>query len=218
MLGVKWRPRDDVFIFDISNLHSIATATEPTKRNIIGLCARFYDPLGFVSPVTARFKMLFQEICAAKLDWDAHLDGELLKKWNGLLLGLQQSQPLYVPRCSFHGLDKPTSCNLVGFCDASKRAYAAVVYLKMRLADKCGVQFVVSRTRVAPLNKQTIPRLELLAALLLSRLLSSVASALGPELVLGEPVCYTDSKIALFWIRRYEKEWRQFVQNRVNEI
>ena len=194
VLGVKWRPRDVVLIFDISNLHSIATVTEPTKRNIIGLCARFYDPLGFVSPVTVRFKVLFQEICAAKLDWDAHLDGELLKKWNGLLLGLRQSQPLYVPRCYFHGLDKPTSCNLVGFCDASKTAYAAVVYLKMRLADKCVVRFVVSRTRVAPLNTQWIPRLELLAALLLSRLLSSVASALGPELVLGEPVCYTDSK------------------------
>eukprot|EP00731_Ephydatia_muelleri_P005509 Em0002g1685a len=47
--------------------------------------------------------------------------------------------PLYVPRCYFHGLDKPTSCNLVGFCDSSEssqRAYAAVVYLKMRLADK----------------------------------------------------------------------------------
>ena len=116
MLGVKRRPRDDVLIFDISgNLHSIATVTEPTKRYIIGLCARFYDPLGFVSPVTVRFKMLFQEICAAKLEWDAHLDGELLKKWNGLLLGLRLSQPLYVPHCYFHGLDKPNLATSLGF-------------------------------------------------------------------------------------------------------
>ena len=118
VLGVKWRPADDVLIFDLSNLHSIATMAEPTKRNVIGLCARFHNPLGFVSPVTVHFKMLFQDICAAKLDWDAHLDGELLKKWKGLLLGLRQSKPLHVPRCYLYGLDKPTSCNLVGFCDA----------------------------------------------------------------------------------------------------
>ena len=49
-------------------------------------------------------KMLFQDICAAKLDWDAHLDGELLKKWRGLLLGLQQLQSLHVPRFYSHGL------------------------------------------------------------------------------------------------------------------
>ena len=73
------------------------------------------------------------------------------------------------------------------------------------------------KNKGCPLNTQTIPRLELLAALL-SRLLSSVASAPGPELVLGEPVCYTDSKIARFWIRGYGMEWRQFVQNCVNEI
>ena len=82
-------------------------------------------------------------------------------------LGLRQSQPLYVPRCYFYGLDKPTSCNLVGFCDASQRAYADF-YLKMRLADKCVVRFVhvVSRTMGREHADYTIPRLELLAALL----------------------------------------------------
>eukprot|EP00731_Ephydatia_muelleri_P001054 Em0001g1054a len=69
VLGMKWRPADDVLIFDLSNLHSIVSMAEPTKRNVIGLCARFYDLPGFVSPVTVRFKMLLQDICTAKLDW-----------------------------------------------------------------------------------------------------------------------------------------------------
>ena len=79
----------------------------------------------------------------------------------------------------------------------SARAYAAVVCMNIVSSEGCVTRFVASKTRVAPLSAQTIPRLELLAALLLARLLSSVASAPGPEHPLGEPLCFTDSKIAL---------------------
>ena len=90
--------------------------------------------------------------------------------------------------------------------------------MSIRSAEGCVVRFVASRTRVAPLSAQTIPRLELLAALLLARLLSTVARALEPEQSLGEPLCFTDSKIALYWTRGFDKEWKQFVENRVREI
>lgn len=93
-----------------------------------------------------------------------------------------------------------------------------MVFLKIRTADDCTAQFVVSRTRVAPLCEQSVPRLELLAALLLSRLLSSVTQALMLEQALDKLQCYTDSKTVLYWVRGVEKEWKRFVQNRVNEI
>jgi len=64
----------------------------------------------------------------------------------------------------------------------------------------------------------TIPRLELLSALLLSRLIDSVHAALEPELQLDDPVCFSDSKVALFWIQGTRHEWKQFVENRVNTI
>ena len=220
VLGVKWKPSEDELVFDLSALlHDIA-AIKPTKRNIIGLSARIYDPLGILSPVTVQFKMLFQDICAAKLNWDEMLSGELLAKWNCLLSSLEKSQPLCIPRCYFNNFTSSTSCtcSLVGFCDASQKAYAAVVFLRMRMADQCVTRLVASKTRVAPLCTQTIPRLELLSALLLARLLSSITQALEPEQVLDRPVYYTDSKITLYWIRRFDKEWKQFVQNRVNEV
>ncbi|KAL5491930.1 hypothetical protein EMCRGX_G017306 [Ephydatia muelleri] len=220
MLGVKWKPSEDELVFDLSALlHDIA-AIKPTKRNIIGLSARIYDPLGILSPVTVQFKMLFQDICAAKLNWDEMLSGELLAKWNCLLSSLEKSQSLCIPRCYFNNFTSSTSCtcSLVGFCDASQKAYAAVIFLRMRMADQCVTRLVASKTRVAPLCTQTIPRLELLSALLLACLLSSITQALEPEQVLDRPVCYTDSKITLYWIRRFDKEWKQFVQNRVNEV
>ena len=70
---------------------------------------------------------------------------------------------------------------------------------------------------MAPIRGQTIPRLELLGALLLAKLLSSVTNALKMELSLGSPVCFTDSKVTLHWITG-NREWKQFVQNRVNCI
>ena len=79
-------------------------------------------------------------------------------------------------------------------------------------------RFIASKTRVAPLRKQTIPRLELLSALLLSRLMVSVTRSLESILTLSQPTCYTDSKVALYWILGTSKEWKQFVQNRVAEI
>ena len=80
-----------------SSLLRDITAMKPTMRNVIGLSARFYDPLGLLSPVTVQFKMLFQDVCAARLNWDEMLSGVLLTKWNCLLSGLEQSQTLCIP-------------------------------------------------------------------------------------------------------------------------
>ena len=217
VLGVMWKPLDDQLVCDLSSLFRDITAMKPTKRNVIGLSARFYDPLGLLSPVTVQFKMLFQDVCAARLNWDAMLLGVLLTKWNCLLSGLEQSRTLCIPRCYFDSFTGTTSCTctLIGFCDALQKAYAAVVFLRMRAADQCVTRLVASKTRVAPLHGQTIPRLELLSALLLARLLTSITQALQPEQSLGRPICYTDSRITLYWIRGCDKEWKQFACEQV---
>ena len=124
-----------------------------------------------------------------------------------------------LPRCFLNGAPgEVNSFGLYGFCDASKHAYAAVVYLVIETPHGRFTRFVVSKTRVSPLKSQTIPRLELLSALLLACLMDSVTTCLESELSLSTPVCYTDSKVALFWIKGITKTWKQFVQHRVSEI
>ena len=176
ILGVRWSYSSDCLVFDLNDLASHASKLNPTKRSIVGVASRVYDPVGFVSPVTIRFKVLFQELCEAKLDWDEPLPLHFLKfnKWRALVSSLQEVQPLTIPGCYFESLPLPvSSCRLLGFCDASKSAYAAVVYLLIEPECGCLTQFVACKTRVSPV---------LLSALLLSKLMTSITQALEPEL------------------------------------
>ena len=126
-----------------------------------------------------------------------------------LVEGLQ-AEMLRMPRWCLTASSK--SLRIVGFCDASLKAYAAVVYV---LSDE-SCMLLASKTRVAPLKNQTIPRLELLGALLLARLVTSVRESLRD--FVNEVVCYTDSLIVLYWIKGFSKQWKPFVQNRLRDI
>lgn len=219
ILGVQWDFVQDSFIFDVGDVSHYMADSEPTKRNVVSMTARFFDPLGVVSPVTVLFKMFFQRLCEERVNWDTPLTGNLLREWNQLLSSLQGPEPLVIPRCYFSGTpDSLKSARLVGFCDASAKAYAAVVYLRLEGETQVCVRFIAAKTRVAPLGGMTIPRLELLSALLLSKLMVNVQVALQLEVMLGAPACYTDSRVALYWIRGCSQEWRQFVENRVASI
>ena len=106
----------------------------------------------------------------------------------------------------------------MGFCNASLKAYSAVVYLQIQITAQAYTSFVASKTSVAPLSNETIPRLELLAAVILARRISAVKAALERDVPIENNTCWSDSEIALCWIKNIDKEWKQFVQNRVTEI
>ena len=163
--------------------------------------------------------MFIQTLCETTATWDQPLTGKHLQKWQSLVFELQDSEPIVIPRYYCHDITGEfTSYELCGFCDASTSAYAAVVYLVIKSSTGRFVRFLTSKTRVAPTQTQTIPRLELLSALLLARLITSITASLNSQLSLESSQCFTDSKVALFWIWGSNKEWKQFVQIRVNEI
>ena len=197
----------------------IAISLEPTKRNIIKSVGQIYDPLGLAAPATVKMKILFQDLHRAKVEWDQPLEGELLAQWCQLIESLRRSKPVSVPRYYFKRAESSVNnTHLCGFCDASARAYAAVVYIRFESENGCMTSIVASKTRVAPIAEQTIPRLELLSALLLARLINNISESLRICLHLEGIACYTDSKVALSWIHGMNKDWKPFVQNRVEEI
>ena len=141
----------DHLVLDVSEVGRQARSLPPTKRNIVSIVGRIYDPLGFLSPVLIRLKSLFQELCELKLEWDESLTGAPLSKWESMVADLQADQQIHVPRyllCDVH--HQVDSYSLIGFCDTSKKAYAAVVYFRMKTQEGFHVKFLTSKTSQSP--------------------------------------------------------------------
>ena len=133
--------------------------------------------------------------------------------------GLEHINKWKIPRRLSQGkwLQENSNVELVAFCDASEKAYGCVVYLKTKDQEQAEVSLVISKVRVAPVKRVTLPRLELLGALLAARLLKFVKTALLLESEVKYS-CWIDSMIALSWIQSDPHRWKQFVCNRVTEI
>ena len=170
---MNWNTHDDEIIFSFSELYNYASSLPPTKRSLLKVTAKIYDPTGFLSPLTVEMKILFQELCIKKTNWDIELKGESLRKWKLFLQDLNLVDCYRIPRCYF--ARQPVDIQLHGFSDASERAYAAVVYIRSTYSDgQAEVRLVASKSRVTPIKRQTIPRLELLGALILARLVDKL--------------------------------------------
>ncbi|GBO31187.1 hypothetical protein AVEN_119794-1 [Araneus ventricosus] len=89
-------------------------------------------------------------------------------------------------------------------CDASQKAYGGVIYTRVVKDCNVEVNLLVSKSRVAPLTKITMPRLELLGALLAARLASKVKAIVDLQRP-SKVFFWTDSKIILHWIKGSSK-------------
>ena len=85
VLGVTWNVSSDRIIFSLTELAERAKNLEPTKRNVISLIGRFYDPLGFLAPIVVRYKIFIQALCEARITWDETIPESLMKQWNQLV-------------------------------------------------------------------------------------------------------------------------------------
>ena len=219
-LGINWDVDTNEFHFDLSELIAFAQALPSTKRSVLKLSAKIFDPMGLVTPFTINMKMLFQSLCTTGVDWDDKLEGTELASWNSFIAELQALKDVKIPRCYFHHNDKlpARSYQIHGFCDASDKAFVAVVYLRTEHSNgEVETNLIASKTRVAPIKKQSTPRLELLGALILARLVDSILKALTSLRSSPSVILWTDSFTTLCWINN-DKTWKQFIQQRVKEI
>lgn len=110
------------------------------------------------------------------------------------------------------------SLELHGFGDASEKGYGACVYLRTPNAmGSFKTSLIIAKGRVDPLKRVTLPRLELLGALICARLVKFVKEPLGLN---NDTLCtyWIDSMVALAWIKGDAMRWKTFVYNRVQEI
>lgn len=198
VLGVAWNVSADQIIFTLEEIADQARRLNPTKRNVTSVIGRFYDPLGFLAPVVICFKVFMQSLFEAKIGWDDTLPEPLITRWRKLVSALSESQPMTLPRCYLDGVtDDILSYQLYGYCDASLSAYAAVIYSLLETEHGFHMRFVVAKTRVAPLKRQSIPRLELLSAVLLARLMDTTRTSLSLELEISSCHCFHVKNMAV---------------------
>ena len=105
-----------------------------------------------------------------------------------------------------------------GFCDSFGEAYAACIYILSRCCHGVTVNLVASKCWLVPSKSQTIPWLELLSCLLLSKLLVSVLDVISQVVTVSSIFYWSDSMVALWWMKQVEKRWNTWVQNRLSVI
>lgn len=211
-LGIRWNPCTDQFTFE-STLEPTIIAT--TKRTILSEMSKLFDPLGWVSPLIIRAKMLMQEIWLFNVNWDDVLPASIIAKWRLIRKDLQQINVITLPRSLSYSLNKPLE--LHGFCDASTHAFAAVVYARTAQDDGSYViSLIASKTKVAPIKQITLPRLELCGAHLLSKLINKIKLTLKIDDIKSYAWC--DSSIVLQWMHGHPNRLKTFVANRISDI
>ncbi|XP_029178513.1 uncharacterized protein LOC114946230 [Nylanderia fulva] len=172
-LGLRWQPRDDRFAFATK----LTTLSTFTKRSVLSLTAKMFDPLGWLAPTTVLAKIFIQSAWLLGLDWDAPLPSDEERRWLRFQNELPALENLLVPR--WLGGLTDSQLEIHGFADASKRAYSAMLYLRTKTKGLIKVALLTAKTKVAPLKQISLPRLELSAATLLARLVAHTVSIIG---------------------------------------
>ena len=220
ILSLQWDKSSDEIIYDVNKIcKNIPTVI--TKRSIIQFLASIYDPLGLINPLIVKFKVLFQDMCIEKHNWDDQLSEKFVLRFTEIVDDFNNIDSIIFNRkYCFTSIDDPiVNIQLHGFSDASLRAYGCCVYL--RIEHKSGIvkcDLVSAKSRVSPIKKQSIPRLELLAANLLTNLFVCVYDNLKNVYSFDEIYCWVDSSVVFAWINNVSKVYKLYVQSRLISI
>ena len=205
VLGMKWDHKKDVIFLQKLDFDSATV----TKRLVLSRIASVFDVLGLFNPITIRGRILFQQLWKLGIHWDDPLPPEELQTWLQIQEDLLHLHELKLPRRVTTSEDP---IYLLCFTDASSTAYAAVIYLH----QAGNTVLLMSKARVNPLKPvMTIPRLELTAIVIGTRLLTYVRQQL--QIQVAECHLWSDSQIALQQISG-QKSTDAWVLRRVQEV
>ena len=217
VLGVVWDSSTDTFSFAVKvDLLDRQEPIQLSKRKVLSQIARIYDPIGFASAFMINAKIALQALWKRGISWDEELPPELSERWKRLFQEMLQLNGVRFDRCLTppNAIGQPVLCV---FSDASEDAFGACAYARWQLSTGAfSAQFIAAKSRVAPLKKLTIPRLELQGAVLASRLGKTILKE--SRLKFEKSVFFLDSKIVLAWICSETRRFKPFVSVRVGEI
>ena len=238
VLGVKFpvnlsrkkrsvRSEPDMTVDDIERLRAVKL----TKRNLLGFVNGIGDPLGIGSPWYMKLKLLMKTLyqLEAPLHWDDDIPAGNHDGWVGAMTEALLEGVLHFPRSTRPKNAVGHGPLVVGFGDGGVPGFGGSVYLQWEVECQHGhdcegdgdydANLCMSKCRVCPLRGYTVPRSELCGALLVSRLLVCVVTALFKleECPIGA-VMLLDSRCIISSLEMTSSKMLPFFQNRLAEI
>ena len=182
------------------------------------MVSSIYDPLGLVSPFLLEGRRIIQMLCHNQSAWDDPVDEGIQEKWAKWKCNLNILKDIRLSRCyKPEGFGQVVSSSLHHFSDASENGYGQVVYVRLVNAiGKIHCSLVIAKSRVAPIKYTSIPRLELAAAVLSTKMSAIIRKELQYEDLVE--YYWTDSQVVLGYLRNTHKRFKVFVANRVQQI
>ncbi|XP_065079196.1 uncharacterized protein LOC135702127 [Ochlerotatus camptorhynchus] len=226
-----WRssPEDEVQVYVINVAMFGATSSPCTAQFVKNKNALDYAELypravdaiinnHYVDDFLDSVNSVEEAIWRTGTNWDEPIEEQLHDLWNRWIELYETINEVEVPRYFFGNLlpEEVDEIEIHVFTDASVTACACVVYLRLSVNGGSWCSLVAAKTKVAPLRALSIPRLELQAAMMGSRLLQTVCSAL--TLNIRKRFLWTDSATVLAWLRSDSRRYHQFVSFWVGEI
>ncbi|XP_059047188.1 uncharacterized protein LOC131842631 [Achroia grisella] len=212
VLGLMWDPKRDEIFCKIPQFNS---EYKVTMRTLLSCTHSIFDPLGFFCAATLLPRLLIQKCWQLKLNWDDEVPDSIEKPAKEWMNQIGILQDCHLPRRLSDTSLKNSNKSLHIFSDASQLAYSACIFLRSEFNGIVSVKLVLAKNRITPPKPTlTIPRLELLSALMASRLAVQVKKAM--ELESCKEYYWSDSSIVLSWFTK--SDLNVYVHNRVKEI
>lgn len=197
LLGMKWNRVSDLLSFQFPKPEEL-NPNPVTKRKIFAIKGRLFDPLGLLTPITLKMKMLVSAVCDDGKDWDDPIGEDQMRSWTEALsewtpYSYQIPRPGW-PRISVG----KNEMELVVFADASKKFHAAVAYLVRRSGSVTHTLLVKA---VSHINQKVtfIPRLEAESIKLAVKLAEEVMREVKEPL--QSIRIYNDNTAAIAWAK-----------------
>ncbi len=151
--------------------------------------------------------------------WDELLPKDLEKEWKVWYEQLSELDTIRVACCVREANSNANDLTLHMFCDASKTAFASCAYIVSKNGGEAREsRLLIAKARVAPVKVVTVPRLELLGAILSTSLVACINSNLDHPFYESNTYYWTDSMNILCWLRDQSRDLKTFIANRVSHI
>ena len=213
-LGHTWNKRNDTIknkMIPVAQFDDV----DFTKRNLLSLVAKIWDPLGYLLPVTIKYRLDLQKIWQDGFGWDDQLPIDKINTWKTNMDQMRYLGDIIIKRCLIPKgvVGKP---QLHAFSDGGDSAFGTCVYIRWPTVSGIKLVFVCAKAFVAPLKRKTIPRLELMGAVAMSRLMNEISSSLTYEF--ESKSFWIDSEVVLYWLHSSSSRYKPFVSSRIQEF